>query len=806
MPDCRPLAARAAGGAFRSAPCPAPGSVSRPAARPASRPARGLAAALAVVALLGSGGRVALAQSDADPAGATARVFVDAGRTVAVDPARGADPAVDYAALVRSGPWDDRNYALLAADVALLPPDDAQAREAVPAFYRVGMRRAIPDLPRTGPSQYPRSALPAFRLAFGGYLVDGKTYRKARHQDGRFAIVLEGGVDATAHAGANAGVRAGAGAADSGSDAAVESDAGAGVDALSGEVRVTNPNGAAESAIKANPVNPQQVVAGTNGPGSDQKMHWSADGGSTWTQVTLPLGGTCCDPAVDWSSNGQYAYATTLGACGFSGCQVWFYRSADGGRTWTSLSSVTPNDPRRELSSANADKEYLHVDKAAASPYKDRIYVTWHRGNVMQFAVSSDFGNTFTSQGFSSASTKLGIGSDITSNRQGVVHYVWPAYNSRTIRLRRSTDGGATFGSSIVVASTQASYDFPIPSMETRRAFVYASADADLSSGPYGGSVYVAWTDATGPTSDVAASNHAVIRVASSRNGSTGWTVTTPHETADQNTVDRWHPWLAVGPDGKVHVVYYDTRRDATRRGVDLFYSSSSDGAQSWSAPQRVTTVLSPNIADSFEYGDYNGLDAVLSQLVAIFTDNRRESGGSGDSVDVYAAGIPAGGAVCGNGTVEPGEACDGANTSGATCLSLGCTGGGTLGCAADCGALDTAACLACPGTVAGRVGDSLAVARQGADLVLTWAAACGSVQDYAVYEGVAGVAGTDAPKLCTTGGAVTATIGPAAGARSYLVVATNRGVEGSYGATSTGGERPASATACLPQAVGACP
>ena len=46
-------------------------------------------------------------------------------------------------------------------------------------------------------------------------------------------------------------------------------------------------------------------------------MWYSTNGGSTWTQSgALPQGNTCCDPTVDWSSNGQYAYTSTLGGCG----------------------------------------------------------------------------------------------------------------------------------------------------------------------------------------------------------------------------------------------------------------------------------------------------------------------------------------------------------------------------------------------------------------------------------------------------------------------------------------------------------
>jgi hypothetical protein len=175
--------------------------------------------------------------------------------------------------------------------------------------------------------------------------------------------------------------------------------------------------------------------------------------------------------------------------------------------------------------------------------------------------------------------------------------------------------------------------------MESREVFVYNSADADLSDGPFGGSVYVAWTDSTAATSSNPANNHARIQVAYSRDAGATWTTVTPHETADQDQVDRYHQWLAVGPDGSVHVIFYDTRRDPTRTSVDVFYTVSTDGAQSWSTPIRLTAEQSPNIADGFEFGDYNGLDAVLTDLIGVWTDNRNEGGGGGDSVDVWAAG-----------------------------------------------------------------------------------------------------------------------------------------------------------------------
>ena len=535
-------------------------------------------------------------------------------RAQVVHQIRGADSQVDYASLTEIGPWDDRNYQLSRSDLDLLAANERELKAQIPAFFRVEMRRAIPEMRRTGPVQYPRSALQIFVLKYGGYLVEGRLYSGAELADGRYRVLMEqGGIAEEAYWQAKF---------------------------LDGEVRITSPNGAAESAIKVNPVDTDLVIAGSNGPGSGQIMHFSTDGGESWsTAAALPGGGTCCDPTVDWSADGSLAYTATLGNCGGAGCQIWFYRSSDGGQTWGDLPGGTP---RRTLSTGNAnDKEYLHVDKHAASPFKDNLYVTWHSNNVLQFARSTNSGETWSAQSFSSSADQLGIGSDITTDKNGHVYYFWPAFNSRRILLRKSTDGGASFGAVSEVAPTEASFAFPVPSMETREVFVYVAADADYSNGAFGGSIYAAWTDSTSATSGTAANNHARIQVAYSRDGGASWNVTTPHETADANNVDRWHQWLAVGPDGKVHVVFYDTRRAANRASVDLFYAFSADGAQTWSTPTRITAAQSPNIGDSFEFGDYNGLDIVLSDLIAIYTDNRNEGGGGGDSVDVYAAGIP---------------------------------------------------------------------------------------------------------------------------------------------------------------------
>lgn len=384
---------------------------------------------------------------------------------------------------------------------------------------------------------------------------------------------------------------------------------------VTGEVKITSPQGAEETAIAVNPVNSNYMIAGSNGPGSGQKMWRSSDGGLTWGGAINLSGNTCCDPTVGWSTDGLIAYTASLTSCG-SGCGVRFYRSFDYGQTW---------DAGVSLVGSGSDKEYLHVDSYAGSPYKDNVYVSWHQSNVQKFARSTDKGQTFnTPQTLDSAFR--GIGSDIASDKQGNVYYFFPSTGGSQIRVVKSTDGGAMFAASgVKVANTVASFDFPLPSMSTRNAFIYVAADADLSHGPYANSLYAAWSDTDGPAGS-ASTNHARAQVGCSRDGGATWTVTNPHPTSDGQTVDRYQQWLKVDDWGRVHVVYQDTRHSANRTGIDIYYSISDDGAQTWSEPLRLTTATSPKINTSMEWGDYNGMDMAMNDIIAIYTEHHRRS------------------------------------------------------------------------------------------------------------------------------------------------------------------------------------
>jgi len=97
---------------------------------------------------------------------------------------------------------------------------------------------------------------------------------------------------------------------------------------------------------------------------------------------------------------------------------------------------------------------------------------------------------------------------------------------------------------------------------------------------------------------------------------------------------------------------------------------------------------LDPAFIDRVDAG---GVDGVLADSIGKVDVGGIDVAGA-DGVDAEGAPGPDADKVCGNGVIDPGEVCDGADLGGATCASEGFSGG-ILACSASCGAFVTAAC-----------------------------------------------------------------------------------------------------------------
>jgi hypothetical protein len=401
-----------------------------------------------------------------------------------------------------------------------------------------------------------------------------------------------------------------------------------------------------ESDIRINYWNPLKVIAASNNisASGQQAQFYSSDGGATWGQSFLPLTSTDSfhsDPTVDWTSDGT-AWSATIGIKGQT-LKMRAYKSTNGGQTWTFDNTFSG-------SQRSTDKEFIWVDHSATSPFKDYIYACWHNGNPAYAnrrngPAGAWLANPVLVSG--TETTGTAIGCDVKTNSAGDAFIFWPATGNSRIVVAKSTNGGTTWPTRVVVATTKDSYDIGIPSFNNRRALIYVSGGAYKTATV--DNVYATWTDLTGATGCNAPANEPGSNVGSacktriwfsrSTNGGTTWSA--PVMLNNQASLnDQFNQWMGVDETtGRIAVMYYDTVGDPGRKKTDVWYQTSIDNGATWSAAVKITTAQTDETiagADGGnQYGDYNSLSIFAGKIFPIWTDRR-----SGGKEEIWTAPI----------------------------------------------------------------------------------------------------------------------------------------------------------------------
>ena len=292
-----------------------------------------------------------------------------------------------------------------------------------------------------------------------------------------------------------------------------------------------------ETAIAVDPNNANRVVAAANdyvsrtwsctiggtpcsalGDGYSG-TYFSNDGGKTWccnatdpshlgtlipgverlTGGQYDAGG---DPALDWDSRGNVYYAglgfnrtsapntVTVSRGTFSG----------GNLSWSAPTFINQTTSPSTLN----DKEWIAVDHNPASPFRDRVYVTWTRflfnasnGAYVQspifFASSSDGGATFTTPKSIAGNVLYSQGSRPVVGPDGSLYVFWNGATRLasldSTYVAKSTDGGATWGKPVQVSTLRNSNELK---NTVFRVNSYPAAAAAPN-----GDLYATWTTVT---------------------------------------------------------------------------------------------------------------------------------------------------------------------------------------------------------------------------------------------------------------------------------------------------------------------
>ncbi|HEY0514559.1 MAG TPA: hypothetical protein VGH73_21840 [Thermoanaerobaculia bacterium] len=405
---------------------------------------------------------------------------------------------------------------------------------------------------------------------------------------------------------------------------------------IAGEQRISGAQVAprSESDIRVNYWNPMKIVGASNnisGSGS-QAQFYSANGGATWGQSSLPLQPGDLfhsDPTVDWTSDGT-AWSTTIGIdSSYSVLQMRAYKSTDGGASWTFDGTFSGGQ-------TGADKQMMWVDHSATSPFKDNVYLIWHNGQpAFMNRRTGPAGAWQTPVQVSGAETfGTAIGGDVKTNAFGDVFGFWPATGNPGIFLVKSVNGGVSYGAPLQVASTFGSFDIGVPAFDSRRALIYVSGGAYRTASK--DLVYAAWTDLTGvggcangnePGLNTASTCKTRVWFSRSTNGGTTWAA--PVMINNQASLnDQFNQGLVVDETtGALQIMYYDTVGDPGRTKVDVWTQSSFDDGATWSAAVKVTSAQTDETAASAnagnQFGDYNSLSGIAGVFFPSWTDRR---------------------------------------------------------------------------------------------------------------------------------------------------------------------------------------
>lgn len=430
--------------------------------------------------------------------------------------------------------------------------------------------------------------------------------------------------------------------------------------------------------LAVDPANPRHVVeVDEDFISGNCQYHASFDGGVTWSGGSIPgpagfpsppchqfdIGGYAHSGATVAFGAGQDVYTTFSSQMGQNDQSVLVSKSTDGGRTFAPAVVAMPGP-------ADGRVVYQRPElTATGSGSGERVYVDAWVGSVLgssggfgsstskipgcgqpcgfQIAVSSssDGGATWSAPVTTTAQTApaqpadaapIGIAREqsqpaVAAN--GDVYVAWRSLVSVKpdldyLVVGKSTDGGATWTRTVVGGTAN-----QVPALRLPK----------LAVGP-GNSVYVAYQAKPNGVAD--------IRVVGSTDGGSTWSP--PVAVVDQAAAGKAGvPQVAVAPDGRVDVVWYDTRNSGGPDNLaDVYESWSTDGARTFSPDRRVT-----DRSINFDTGLYNRILTLSFYTPAVanigdgadmvaWSDSRQGSFTT-DSQDIYRAIVdfaPAGG------------------------------------------------------------------------------------------------------------------------------------------------------------------
>ena len=372
-------------------------------------------------------------------------------------------------------------------------------------------------------------------------------------------------------------------------------------------VMIDNGGGPEEPSIVINPLNTNQVFAGSN----IDNRYRSNDGGATWISGTLSSSfGTAGDPCLTADSVGNLFYFHLTNSLDRVVCQ----KSTNAGVSYANGSYTWNNN------SLLQDKEWATTDL-----HTGNLYVTWSQydngfspgptdSSRIYFAKSTDHGSTFTNGIRINQIAGDCLYLDITDPHPfvGVNGEIYVTFmDSAGIRFNKSVDFGNTWLTSqpLIAAVGYTRYD-SVPGVNRIRSMPYSACDR--SSGVHQGNLYVSWADQRNGM------NNSDIFFVKSTNGGNTWSAPMKINTDNSDHHQYRNAMTVDQTNGNIYIVYYDRRNHINNDSTDVFLARSTDGGTTWTDVKISNSAFySPGVA--FD-GDYIDISAHAGKVRPIWT------------------------------------------------------------------------------------------------------------------------------------------------------------------------------------------
>ena len=407
-------------------------------------------------------------------------------------------------------------------------------------------------------------------------------------------------------------------------------------------VDVSNlPGPQAETAIAADPLHDQTLLAGSNSLSEGtMRAYGSTDGGATWQTTTVfpapkQADESCAaDPGVGIDRSGrQYFSFVRSTPCQIGHPRLFVASRAGPDAPWGAPVLVSTLHGARF-----DDKPALTIDRSAVSRYRNRVYVAWtrvaHNGSFSILVSSSDDGGkTWSAPAKANRTGEQLSYVTLATSRKGALYVAWHDISAFHVNVTMSTDGGKTFGGEhqaaafAIVTIPSCAAGIVIPAQKLTCVQPNPILSVDTSTGRYAGRVYVTYTltDFQGDKGIAVTVFDARLRPLAGYPVGNKPLLVAPVPRA--LNADQFWPASAVDPSsGTVWACFYDTRGDPKRTKAFFSCTFSRDGGRRWVTPFHAASVATDETqpgADPREFGDYEGLAVANGKAHPIWTDSR---------------------------------------------------------------------------------------------------------------------------------------------------------------------------------------